>query len=268
LWVQNLPKLILSTTPSEWNSVHRPVRYVLDFYTQPLSITFDISGKARFRLLGVPLTALEVGKFIYIDSGIYEGLHKVTAVVNTQTCDTSSNYISGQVTGTVSIIQIPSFSFYVGYRTGEAYPTQLPEKLVATFTPERNASNQVQIDVSGYLKSQFAISRPVRNGKDFAMFNQFRLMMSYTAAQIQTTWKGVVPTPPYKAINSAIKSNELNEIIAANRYLSGVRSPSLFTCGSTILSKVIGDAVENVTYTGAVPSGSDYNNDFNSDYGG
>jgi len=261
--------LNLVNTPSAWNSVHRPVRFTFDFYSSPLFFTYDVSGKAQFAWNGLLMTVPVVGGFVYIDSGEYKGLHKVTGVTNNQVVVTDTDYTIGQTGASganVYIIQIPTFKFYVGYRSTEAYPNELPETLVASFVPERNTANQIVVDVSGYLRSQFTIDRPVRNGVDWSLFNQFRIVMVYGVAQILSTFKGVVTTPPYMAINSAIKTEELNRKINANEYLHDMSSPALFSCGNTLLTKVIGDRVENVTYTGSVPDNGDFNNDFNADF--
>lgn len=253
--------MIAVTTPSPWNSVHRPIEYVYNHDTQTISGVTTSSGRLQVSIASAfsPYTPA-VGDKVYLSgvldsgvdiSGIYD-IHSgggstwvLDVLVTTPTLDSPS---------TLKYIRLPEVKLYAGYLAGEEYDDELPLELVATFTPENSPDNDVRIDVSEYLKSIFEIVPPTE-GIDFNMFNRFRL-------KFDGTYK-----TSYQVLNSSIKTAELNALyVNTNAYLNSKFPPIVFLCGKTILSTLTGSVVVNHVYDGEVPNNGDYNSDFNNDY--
>ena len=247
--------MTINTQPEYWSSVHRPIEFVYDYQEGFLFSVTDSGGFAVFRIIGMFSNPTPVaGEQIYIAAGTYEGFHVISSVsgdyITTTTAyvdaDTGSN-------SSVLFIHLPQIKLYSGYLSGEEYPSELPLTLVATFTPENSPDNDIQFDVSEYLKSIFRIVSPVE-GIDFNMFNRYRLYFDGAYQDF------------FMVLNSSIPTSELNELyVDTGAYLNSKIPPIVFGCGKTILSTLQGSVVVNRVLEG-VPSGGDYNNDFSNDF--
>lgn len=246
--------MILSEYPSQWNSVHRPIRFVYDHEQRTLVQVLNNGGFANFWVASAYDYTPVAGEQIYVSSGIYEGYHVVSSVSG-QFITTTTTYTSNDLDSpNVLYIRLPEIEVYSGYLPGEEYPTQLPLTLVATFNPKNNPGNQVVFDLSEYLKSIFQIKVPVE-GIDFNMFNRFRVVFDSHAHEY------------YQVLNSSILTADINSLyVDTGAYLNTNTPPVLFSCGRTILSSLTGNVVVNKYVDNANTSGSDFNNDFNNDY--
>lgn len=255
--------MILSTHPSQWNSVHRPIPYVYEHEERQLYFDDNSGGKLRVYISPTFTHTPVAGEKIFI-SGItadadavanYNGLHTVVSVSG-NAITTNTDYDGDITAGTVNVtyIRLPQIKLYAGYLTGEEYDDELPSELVATFTPENSPDNNVQFDVSEYLKSIFEIVPPVE-GIDFNMFNRFRLFFDGIYHEY------------YQVLNSSIKTEDLmSDYVDTGAHLNSQQSPIVFQCGKTILSSLTGNVVLNEVYDGEIPNNGDYNSDFNNDY--
>lgn len=255
--------MTLREAPPLWNSVHRPIEFVYDYdeyfiagYVNAvtddvatLSIPGGISGAAagdRIRLTGM------LG-----DGEELDGTYEILTADTTNITFTLEGVTTLSNDGVAYLIyaEPPEIKLYSGYASGEEYPTDLPLTLVATFTPENSPDNDIQFDVSEYLKSIFTISPPVE-GIDFNMFNRFRLHFD-----------GVYHEQ-YQVLNSSIKTSELNELyVDTGAYLNSQVPPIVFGCGKTLLSTLTGNVVQTELYEDAdIPTHGDYNSDFSNDY--
>lgn len=255
--------MIINTTPSAWNSVHRPIQYIYDHESRFISGVLVDSGNLQVQLTTAFANTIAVGDEVYL-SGVLDdgedisGLYDVLTVgsqtlltldiaVTTPTLDSPS---------TLQFIRLPEVKLYSGYLPAEEYPSDLPLTLVATFTPENSPDNDVRIDVSEYLKSIFRIVAPTE-GIDFNMFNRFRLYFDGAYKDY------------YMVLNSSIKTAELNALyVNTGAYLNSEIPPIVFGCGKTILSTLQGSVVVNyITEDGEiVAQNGDYNNDYLNDF--
>lgn len=246
--------MILVTQPEYWSSVHRPMEFVYGHEERTLVNVLNSGGFANFWLLTAYDNVPVAGEQIYVESGVYEGFHVVTSVSG-QFVLTTTTYTTSDITNpAVLYIRLPQIKVYSGYLPAEEYPADLPLTLVATFTPENSPVNDVQFDVSEYLKSIFSIEPPVI-GIDFNMFNRYRLYFDGAYQDF------------FMVLNSSILTSELNELyVDTGAYLNSKVPPIVFACGKTILSTLTGSVVTNYEFDGSVPANGDYNNDFSNDF--
>lgn len=228
--------MILRTEPPYWSSAHRPVEFVYDHEERTITLVGNNGGFASFLLNSAFTHTPVAGEKLYVESGVYEGLHTITSVSG-NTIITTTQYTTGDLSQPeVLYIRLPEIKLYSGYLSGEEYPSDLPLTLVATFYPENSPDNDVQFDVSEFLKSMFAnrIQPPVE-GIDFNMFNRYRLHFDGVYHDF------------YMALNSSIKTSELNALyVNTGAYLNSKIPPLVFACGKTILSTLQGSVVVNV----------------------
>lgn len=256
-----------SVVPSEWNSVHQPIPFVLEFEAQNLVEVTDSGGFAQFKIVDYIFDSPAIGQRIYVPSGTYLGFHTITSlsalpgyiVILTDTVFT----VDQSGVNVSAIIEIPEFSLYAGYDTGEAYETELPLELIATFTPEVSPQADIRFDVAGYLKSIFTIQAPTL-GIDFSLFNRFRIRYDGHGSGYSG---GFFFDPFYQVLNSSIPTAELmSTYFGTGVYLSSAGTQIIFGCGKTILSLlditgvVVNTEVENGD-TGADYFYDDYNED-------
>lgn len=247
--------MIPVTLPEYWSSVHRPIEFVYDFKTGGLFSVTDSGGFAAFRIIGMFSHPTPIaGEKIYVAEGTYTGFHVISSVSG-DVITTTTTYIDADTGNntTVIFIHLPQIKVYSGYLPAEEYPTELPLTLVATFTTELSPDDNIQFDVSEYLKSIFRIVEPVE-GIDFNMFNRYRL---YFDGAYQDY---------FMVLNSSIPTSELNELyVDTGAYLNSKIPPIVFGCGKTILSTLQGSVVVNNVIEGVL-DGGDFNNDFNDDF--
>lgn len=245
----------LVTAPSEWNSVHRPIPFVYDYDKAP-AYTKVTGGFVEANVGNVFDFDPVAGQKIYIETGTFSGVHVVSSfssgIITTTTASTSTDIVGAFVRN----IRLPEIKLYSGYAALEEYATELPFTLVATFTPENSPDNDVQFDVSEYLKSIFRIVAPVE-GKDFNMFNRFRLFFD-----------GILHES-YMVLNSSIKTELLmSDYANTGNPLNSFQPPIVFGCGKTIISYLEGNVITNVisddddiTFPQPDYSGDDYDSD-------
>jgi hypothetical protein len=199
-------------------------------------------------------------------SGAYDGVFKILTVNTTTSFTIDTPYtIADILTGNCKFLKIPVFKIYTGYDTGEGYDTDLPLTLVATFTPKNSPDNNVQIDVSGYLKSIFTITEPVTTtGVDFAVWNRYRIYVdgAYSA--------------DYYVINSSVDSDYLNKyfvktgrfLIAYDKFTTGTPELRQYVqdCGDTLMYRIQGDTVVRYVFEDGVTGASEHDGDFDTDF--
>lgn len=253
--------MISVTTPSPWNSVHRPIEYVYNHDTQFISGVLVNAGRLEVYLTGSFTFTTPVGAEMLLTGvndagvsidGIYDVYSVAGSVIVLDKLVTTPTLAAG--VNSLAYIRLPEIKLYAGYLSGEEYPVDLPLELVATFTAENSPDNDVRFDVSEYLKSIFTIVPPVA-GIDFNMFNRFRL-------HFDGAYKDY-----YMVLNSSIKTSDLMALyVNTGAYLNSQIPPIIFGCGKTILSTLQGSVVVNVEFDGDVPGAGDYNNDFSNDF--
>ncbi len=251
--------MIINTTPAPWNSVHRPIEYVYDHEQQFISgVTVDgglLQVSVPSSWIVTPVVGDKMAIIGVLDLSVsIAGTYEITAIAGTQyTLDISVTTPTLSAPSKMYFVRLPTIELIAGYLSGEEYPTDLPEQVVATFTPENSPDNDVRFDVSEYLKSIFEIVAPVE-GLDFNMFNRFRL-------KFDGTYKDY-----YQVLNSSILTSVLNSnFVDTNAPLNSANPPIVFECGQTILSYLTGSVVINNEFENAdIPVG-DYSPD---DYAG
>lgn len=249
------------TSPPFWSSAHRPIEYTLDFYKNAPIAVGDNGGKANWIFLTPPFFPFVVGNYIYVEQGSLSGYQKIIEVTSQTNITTDKDYIADLTATYIRNIVIPLIRVYKGYLTGEPYDAELPFELVASLRPPVSPDYDVQIDISGYLKSIFRILPPT-NGIDFNMFNQYRVFMFYSAAQTGTTDIELF-TSPSMVLNSSIKTEDLHTFVNTGRFLQEFDA-LLFSCGRTVLTLVQNLFVKNIIAEGDIETY--FNNDFNSDF--
>lgn len=144
--------------PTYWSAAHSPVNFEFGFETKDLySANINSFGKTFFVITTPFSETIAIGSYVYIDSGIYKGYHKVTNVVFSFLIVVDTIYKGAQITGKISYITTHTFKIYKGFEPGELYDfdTVLPFELVAEFTPEPNTAGVLAFNISGYLQSFF-----------------------------------------------------------------------------------------------------------------
>lgn len=243
--------MIINTTPSEWNSVHRPIEYVYDHETRDLDSFTDVGGNVRLVVSSAFTHTPVAGDQIVVEKfdSDYNEYMTVVSVTGTQILtdyDYATFLDEVPADPVVKFIRLPEITLYKGYTILEEYPVDLPLELVAAFTPENSPTNDVRFDVSEYLKSIFEILPPTE-GVDFNMFNRFRIRFDGTYKE------------PYQVLNSSIKTEDLmSDYVDTGAYLNSQTPPVVFSCGKTILSTLTGNVVVNHVYDGEIPGSGDY----------
>lgn len=228
-----------NTTPRPWNSVHdiNGIKYIFDHEQVSVSSVSNNGGFAQFNLSSIfPVGTPAVGDKLLVESGSnYLGTHEITEIVSTTqfVTDTafSDSYVDG---GVIKHIRTPEVKLYAGYLSGEGYSTEHPMTLLATFTPENDPNNQVSFYVHGFLKSLFTSIDPpgTDTGVELQLFNRFRLYFDGNYHD------------HFQVINSAIDTETLmDEFVNTGKYLNTDSPPPEFSCGVTILTRILNDIV-------------------------
>ena len=180
----------LTTEPYYWNSPYHPVTFEWDYEVKSVSSKTDIGGYVQFNLSSGFTTTPVVGQKVIVENtvSLYYGIHVIMAVGGVGDVDitTSTPYVVDATGISLKFMEIYEIELYKGYDAGDThlpsgFDSQLPLTLVATFTPENSASNNVSIDISGYLQSIFGeINFQNLGGNEYGMFNRFRLKFNGT----------------------------------------------------------------------------------------
>lgn len=238
--------ITLTEGAHEWSSAHRPIEFTYDYEAITITAVNNDGGYARV-VIGTGYTDNPVvGNWLYLygtTSGAYDGLHKIRTVNSVSSFTLETPYtIAVSLTGSAKFVYLPEIKLYAGYTTGETYDDELPQFLVATFTPKNSPDNNIKLDLSGYLKSIFEINPPSNTGGiDFSTWNRYRLFIdgAYSAS--------------YYVINSAIEQVELNKYyVKTGRFLvdydsfktgTPLNRQYLQSCGLTLMQRIQGNQV-------------------------
>ena len=230
----------------EWSSAHRPIIFTYAYQTQTIASISNDAGYAKVVISSAFDTPPTVGDRLILSSttlAAYNGIYKILIVNSTTSFTIDTPYtIADILTGNCKFIKIPVFQLYVGYDTGETYDTELPLALVATFTPINSPQGNVQIDLSGFLKSTFTITPPDgTTGVDFTVWNRYRLFVDEEFSA------------DYYVINASVEQDYLNNyfvktgryLMAYDKFILGTPENYQFLqgCGKTLVYRIQGNTV-------------------------
>jgi hypothetical protein len=227
-------------SPLNWNSAHKPIEYEFELRNFTLQATNN-GGKVQLftTILGYS-GALTYAKLVFIPSGIYQGLHRVIQVLDSQTIVIDLDYVSNQSLANCKVINNPKIDIYIGYRQNEQYPIQLPYTKIATVELIFNPSTfRARLDLSGYVSPTFNIIDTAVIGIDFSRFNVIRIG---AATGYQAPLDYFTDTR-YYVLNSAINSDLLNFYVNNNLYLTHDGNAHVSSCGFSFASNVQGNTV-------------------------
>lgn len=237
--------MITSTKkPFSWVSAHRPIEYSFSYETFGVAGIFEadslpvptapeeILGKISL-LTNEPFSdTLEVGRLIYIDSGVYKGYHKILYIYLGVYIYLDTTFISEQFTGNASYITEHTFEIYCGYELGDI-AEYLPFKKIAVFKPEPGPTGKLTFNISGYVNKIFDVlnsnARATIGGATvlYNLFNKIQLRLIVGSVSV---WQHEV-----FAVNAAIDMYELNsKYVGTGNYLNGgILGNHFRTCGIT-----------------------------------
>lgn len=239
-------------SPAKWNSAFREIIFEYDLESRLTGYASD-GGYLAFTSAVSPFSFLPViGESFFID-GDFEisGLHTITEVISATSFVTSTEYAGGGGgPATIYHVRLPQVDIYVGYDVGETYETQLPLTLIGSILTERNPDNTIRFDVSGYLQSYFENIpiAPISGEVDFGVFNRFRL---YFDGEYHDY---------FYVLYSTITHADLNLYFAnTGRWLTAEYPSLKFSCGATILTRILDDSVRAIVY--GATAGPDWDDD-------
>lgn len=227
--------ITLKKEPFYWSGAHSPVLYEFDYETiLNWGATEYTNGKMAVVLTTLHFTDTpEEGMYIFISSGTYKGLHRISdyvVLLGLPVIVTETDYAGTQTgSGTVKLKLITEhvFTLKAGYTTGDAFVEDLPQVTLAEFKPEVNAQGLLVFNISGYLKSLFA---PENYTREFdygaltyltGLFNKYRLTWANSISGGQST---------RMVLHSALTQMELQSFTPGTRPLSAQSSPVTFEC--------------------------------------
>ncbi len=261
--------MTLSQGPHEWSSAHRPINFTYTYQNQTIASISNDGGYAKVVVSSAYTTTPIVGDRLILSSttsAAYDGVFKILTVNSTVSFTIDTPYtIPSALTGNCKFLKIPVFKIYTGYDTGEGYEDELPLYLAGTITPKNSPDNNIQLDVSGYLKSTFTIEEPsTTTGVDFAVWNRYRIYVdgAYSA--------------DYYVINSSIDSDILNKyyvktgrfLVAYDQFTTGTPELRQYVqdCGYTLMYRIQGNAVVRYVFTDGVTGVEEHDGDFDTDF--
>lgn len=237
-------------SPSKWNSAFRDIIFEYDLESRLTGFASDDGFLAFTSVVGAFSFLPVVGESFFI-AGTFEvsGLHVITEVISSTSFVTSTAYDGGGG-GPVTIyhVRLPQVDVYVGYDVGESFETELPLTLIGSIMTERNPDNTIRFDVSGYLQSYFEniVNPPISGDVDFGVFNRFRLYFDGEYHDF------------FYVLYSTITHADLNLYFAnTGRWLTAEYPSLKFSCGSTVLTRIIDDVVRATVYGATGPDWDD-----------
>lgn len=234
------------TKPFRWIAAHREAKFVFDYPNVfDLTAVGDDGGKAVFIFDSDGTHTQDVGDFIYIDSGEYEGYHKITELLFNNWYKTETDYTTTQITGTVTFIDDVIFTLKKGYESG-GLSTLLPYEQIAEFKPEPNLDGQLVVNISGYVNKIF----DVINSNDTTTIGAYPVY--YNTFNKVELFIDDVFISTHMVANSAITMFELNtDYVDTGRDLNGGSLGNHYlSCGESDSVQIIGDyIVRKNTYT-------------------
>ncbi len=238
--------MIAKTWAYYWNAAYDPNGVILEFEYESKNMTAsaDNGGNARLTVgIGYSENSSQapvVGDYLIIKdtANDYVGRWEVLTVHSATSWTIDKAYTGGAVVGVALYFERrPVVELYKGYNTGEEYATELPLTLVASFTPRNTPNNDISINLAKYLQDIFTLTNPIATpSTDFTLFNRFRLK-----------YDGSLSTNIYHVVNSAISSEDLNELyVDTGRWLTADNPPFVMQCGNGVLTKITDAEVINV----------------------
>lgn len=231
--------MIVVKKPFYWVSAHRPVEFTLDYpLVFPIDYVVGNNGFAVFIFTGDGINSLTVGQYLYCNSGIYKGFHKVSEILFSNWYKTETVFTVTQLGGELTFIQDEVFTIYSGYDSGDLSPL-LPSTLIATFKPEPNIDGQLVVNISGYINKIF----DVINSFDTALVGPDKIFYN-TFNKVRVFINGVFLSE-HMVLNSAITSLELNDMyVDTGRELNGGNLGNHYlSCGTSYQMMIIGGYV-------------------------
>lgn len=237
--------IIPSKLPTYWSAAHSPVNFEFRFEERNI-VSINNTGTGNIVVIAdASFTEFaRVGGFIYIDSGPYQGYHKVVGGLLNIAFIVEGAYTTTQTTGKVSVVTSHSFRLYKGFQSGELYniDTALPYELVAEFTPEQNLEGKLSFDISGYLQSFFSADKypylfTLNIGtKQYltGIFNRYRLVEIVNnplSAGVTLNFTGMV-------LQSGARAGELNALYFNQADLAEEIPPLIYENCQTDLSAI------------------------------
>ena len=262
---------ILVSSPKLWASAHKPIRFVYDMPTETAGIG-GIDGFVSVLLydtFGGGAITVTAGDLVYIPTGVYKGYHVVKEIITSLIFTLETAY---SVSDTVSIKYAtpPQWQIWKGYQDSEVVGTNyFPFTKVADFAPEGNAEGYISFNVGGYVKSSMKPIEPPQEGTAFgsvSIYQDVSLWMPYRIF-IGLNPDSLYFEQIYFALNSSIESDTLNaEYLNTGKPLNTL--PFINSCGATWISALSSNGVTVYRFEngGALPSGGNFNNDFNNDF--
>ena len=236
--------MIAIKKPFYWVSAHRDVNFTFEYQnTYPLINVIGNEGFAVFVFTGDGLNSVPIGGYIYIDSGVYKGYHKVTAYYLFDTwyqTETAFDLGFPVTSGNLTFVTNGVFELYSGYETG-GLATLLPYTKIAEFAPEPNLDGQLVVNISGYINKIF----DAINSNDTTVIGAstvyYNLFNKVTIIIDGVYWGEIM------ALNSAITSLELNrDYVDTGRSLNGGNLGNhYFSCGESQQIIIDGSLVVN-----------------------
>jgi len=234
------------TKPFKWISAHREATFTFDYeHVYDLVAVAESDGTAVFIFDGDGINALEGGEYLFIDSGEYEGYHKVTELLYANYYVTETDYTTTQTTGTLTFIEDHVFKIGFGFDYPPELTAVLPYGAIedARFKPEPNLDGQLVVNISGYINKIFDVinsNDTVEIGGVPVYYNLFNRVVLFIDDVIVSE---------HIALNSAITQYELNrDYVDTGRDLNGGNLGNLYlSCGDSESIQIVGDYVTQPT---------------------
>lgn len=204
--------------PFYWVSAHRDINYTFE-YENVFTLTSVVGedGKAVFIFVSDGIHSLSPGEYLYCESGLYKGYHKVTGLASgfSNWYLTETDYTDTQVGGTIRFIEDHVFEIYAGYSSGPM-ATYQPYTKVAEFKPEPGLTGTLNVNISGYVNKLF----DVINSNDTVEIGALTVYINLFT-QVTILIDGAVIATNL-VLNSALTALELNrDYVDTGRSLTG-----------------------------------------------
>jgi len=244
--------MYITKQPFFWSSAHQATKFTFDFPrivlngTTATLVENDDTGKLTFFYTGITFSPAPVaGEYLYVDSGIYKGYHRVTgfaSISGFNAAYTDTDFIANQTSGLVKHITSHTFEVYKGYQTGDL-ATLLPYTKIAEFRSEANVDGLLEVNVSGYLKRIFDIvnsnETTTVGGQTvyYNLFNQYTLILDGAIQFVGNT------------LNSSLTMFELNrDYVDTGLMLNSMDYQNYYrSCGVDTQIEIAGGLVQQGT---------------------
>jgi hypothetical protein len=248
---------ITKPTNNTWVSAYQPFEFVIsgeNGFPFLFSGVTDEGGKAQFTSSVFNAYGTAPGKYLFVPTGTYTGVHNIVSVNDDGDVLTNTDYNGNQSSVTSTILSNHIFRLHHGYPFQTDYVEVKPIWI----------DGVLRADLSKFIQSLFTPQPPVA-GMDTAMFTHLKVQvypaadylefLEDNAADIEDTmedrmgedWQNFI----WFALNGTLPNDSLNAgyLAATDQLLEN--DPILFTNGCSIFSKIINDnSVEdnNIVY--------------------